>query len=65
MTTSTKTRAQERRLVQLKKKHGPILVIGFESDGVSLRVRIPGWEQPPESRDRVIRPSGLVEEPLA
>jgi hypothetical protein len=64
MTTSTLTGAQERTIKKLKKKHGPIFVVGFEPDGVSLRIRLPGWEQPAERRERVVRQSGLVEEPV-
>lgn len=65
MTTATLTRAQERAIVRLKKKFGPIFVIGFESDGVTLRVRFAGDRPPESARERIIWPSGLVEEPVA
>jgi hypothetical protein len=59
-----KTKAQERAIERLKKKIGPVVELGVEPDGQALRVRIAGWEAP-EERERIIRPSGLVEEPVA
>lgn len=62
--TST-TKAQQRAIGRLKKKDGPILVVGAEPDGRSIRVRRLARDIPADERDRIVTPTGLILEPVA
>ena len=59
------TKAQERAITRLKKKDGPIVVVGQEPDGESIRVRRLGREIPADERERIVTPTGLILEPVA
>lgn len=64
MTEPTRTtKAQDKSMFRLARDHGGVFIVGKEPDGASIRVRWAGLE-PVEDRERIIRPSGLVLEPV-
>ena len=60
----TRTKAQDRAIDRLAKRHGGCITLRNEPGG-KLRVKLLGRSVPDDERERIITPSGLVTEPVA